>query len=87
MGRPAAPVPLPVGQHQLKRPVGGGRVAGPVDQHQRLGGGEGGGGRRERSVARLRNRERPAGAAGLREDPRPGRIPRCLAQVDAAHAG
>jgi hypothetical protein len=87
MGRPAAPLPLPLGQHQLERPVGGRRLSRPVDQHERLGGGEGGGRRRQHGVARLRNRERAAGAAGLRQDARPGRIPRRLAEVEAAHAG
>jgi hypothetical protein len=87
VGRPAAALPLPVGQHQLKRPVGGGRLARPVDQHQRLRGREGGGRRRERGVARLRNRERAAGSPGLREDARPGRIPGRLAEVQAAYAG
>jgi hypothetical protein len=87
VGRPAAALPLPVGQHQLKRSVGGGWLAGPVDQHQRLRGGEGGGRRREHGVARLGNRERAAGSPGLREDARPGRIPGRLAEVQAAHAG
>jgi len=87
MGRPAAALPLPVGQHQLERSVGGGRLAGPVDQRQCLRGREGGGGRREDGVARLGNRERAAGAPGLREDARPGRIPGRLAEVEAAHAG
>jgi hypothetical protein len=87
MGGPAAALPLPVGQHQLERAVGGGGLARPVDQHQRLGGGDGRGGRRQRGVARLRHRERAAGAACLRENARPGRVARRLAQVKAAHAG
>ena len=56
VGRPAAPLPLPVGQHQLERPVGGGGLARPVDQRERLRGREGGGRRREHGVARLRDR-------------------------------
>ena len=87
MGGPAAALPLPVGQHQLERAVGGGGLARPVDQHQRLRGGDGRGRRRERGVARLRHRERAARAACLRENARPGRVPRRLAQVKAAHAG
>jgi hypothetical protein len=87
MGGPAAPLPLPVGQHQLERSVDGGRLADPVDQRERLRGREGGGRRREHGVASLRNRDRAAGAPGLREDARPGRIARRLAEVHAAHAG
>jgi hypothetical protein len=87
MGRPAAPVPLPVRQHHLQRPVGGGRLAGPVDERERLRGREGGGRRREHGVARLRLGERAAGAAGLRQDDGPGRIPGRLAEVHAARAG
>ena len=87
MGRPAAPVPLPVRQHHLERPVGGGRLAGPVDERERLRGRQRGGRRREHGVAGLRRGERAAGAARLREDGRPGRIPGRLAQVDAARAG
>jgi hypothetical protein len=87
MGRPAAPVPLPVRQHHLERPVGGGRLAGPVDERERLRGRERGGRRREHGVARLRRGERAAGPAGLRENGRPGRVPGRLAEVDAARAG
>jgi hypothetical protein len=87
MGRPAAPVPLPVRQHHLERPVGGGRLAGPVDKRERLRGRQRGGRRRQRGVARLRLGERAASTAGLREDDRPGRIAGRLAQVHAAHAG
>jgi hypothetical protein len=87
MGRPAAPVPLPVRQHHLERPVGGGRLAGPVDERERLRGRQRGGRRRERGVARLRHGERAAGPAGLRQDERPGRIPGRLAEVNAARAG
>jgi hypothetical protein len=87
MGRPAAPVPLPVRQHHLERPVGGGRLAGPVDERERLRGREGGGRGREHGVARLRHGERAASASGLREDHRPGRIAGRFAQVDAARAG
>jgi hypothetical protein len=87
MGRPAAPVPLPVRQHHLERPVGGGRVAGPVDERERLCGRQRGRCGREHGVARLRRGERAAGPARLREDGRPGRIPGRLAQVHAARAG
>jgi hypothetical protein len=87
MRRPAAPVPLPVRQHHLESPVGGGRLAGPVDERERLRGRQRGGRRREHGVARLRRGERAAGAAGLREDDRPGRIPGRLAEVQAAGAG
>ena len=79
MRRPAAPLPLPVGQHHLERPVGGGRLAGPVDERERLRGRERGGRRREHGVARLRHRER----AARRRRPgrgcaaRPGRGPSC----------
>ena len=87
MGRPAAPVPLPVRQHHLERPVGGGRLARPVDERERLRGRERGGRRREHGVACLRRGERAAGAARLREDDRPGRVPCRLAEVHAARAG
>ena len=87
MGRPAAALPLPVRQHQLKRAVGGRGLARPVDQRERLGGGEGGGRRRQHGVACLRDGKRAACAAGLREDARPGRVPCRLAQVEAADAG
>jgi hypothetical protein len=87
MGRPAAPVPLPVRQHHLQRPVGGGRPAGPVDERERLRGRERGRRRRQHGVARLRRGERAAGAARLRENDRPGRIPCRLAEVHAARAG
>jgi hypothetical protein len=80
-------MPLPVRQRHLERPVGGGRPAGPVDERERLRGRERGGRRREHGVARLRHGERAAGAAGLREDDRPGWIPGRLAEVHAAGAG
>jgi hypothetical protein len=85
--RPAAPLPLPVGQHHLERPVGGGRLVGPVDERERLPGGEGRGRRHQNGVACLRHGGRTTGAAGLGEDKRPLRVPCCLAQVQAAHAG
>jgi hypothetical protein len=85
--RPAAPLPLPVGQHHLKRPVGGGRLVGPVDERERLPGREGGGRRHQNGVAGLRQGGRTTGAAGLGEDERPLRVAGCLAQVQAAHAG
>ena len=53
MGRPAAPLPLPLGQHQLERPVGGRRLSRPVDQHERLGGGEGSAQDRTRLARRI----------------------------------
>jgi hypothetical protein len=87
MGRPAAPVPLPVWQHYLEGRVGCGRLACPVDERERLRGGERGGRRGEHGVAGLRHRRRAAGAARLREDGRPGRIPGRLAEVHAARAG
>jgi hypothetical protein len=87
MGRPAAPVPLPVRQHHLERPVGGGRLTRPVDERERLRGRQRGGRRREHGVARLRHRERTAGAARLRENGRPGRVPGRLTEVHAARAG
>ena len=87
MGRPAAPVPLPVRQHHLERPVGGGRLARPVDERERLRGRQRGGRGREHGVARLRRGKRAAGPARLREDGGPGRIPGRLAQVHAARAG
>jgi hypothetical protein len=80
-------VPLPVRQHHLERPVSGGRLAGPVDERERLRGRQRRGRRRERGIACLRHGERPAGPARLREDDRPGRIAGRLAQVHAARAG
>jgi hypothetical protein len=80
-------VPLPVRQHHLERPVDGGRLAGPVDERERLRGRERGGRGREHGVARLRRGERAAGPARLRQDGGPGRIPGRLAEVDAARAG
>jgi hypothetical protein len=85
--RPAAPLPLPVGQHHLKRPVGGDRLVGPVDERKRLPGREGRGRRDENGVAGLRHGGRTTGATGLGEDQRPLRVPGRLAQVQAAHAG
>ena len=87
MGRPPAPVPLPVRQHHLQRPVGGGRLAGPVDERERLRGREGGGRGGEDGVARLRCGERAARPARLREDGRPGRVTGGPAEVQAARAG
>jgi hypothetical protein len=80
-------VPLPVRQHDLERAVGDGRLAGPVDERERLRGRQRGGRRRQHGVARLRLGERAARAPGLGEDGRPGRIPARLAQVHAARAG
>ena len=87
MRRPAAPLPLPVGQHHLKRPVGGDRLVGPVDEGKHLPGREGRGRRHEDAVAGLRRGGRTTGATGLGEDKRPRRVPRRPAQVQAAHAG
>jgi hypothetical protein len=85
--RPAAPLPLPVGQHHLKRPVGRDRRAGPIDEHERLPGREGGGRGHEDGVTGLGHGGRAASAPGLGQDQRPGRILGRLAQVQAAHAG
>jgi hypothetical protein len=81
------PLPLPVGQHHLERPVDGERLAGAIDERERLPGRQRSGSRREHGVAGLRHDGRAASAPGLREDQRPGRVPRRLAQVEAAHAG
>ncbi len=86
MRRPAAALPLPAGKHHLQRGVRGGRLAGTVDERERLRGGERRGRRREHGVARLRAGRRPAVTAGLGEDPRPRRVAGRLAQVQAAHA-
>jgi len=85
--RPATPLPLPVGQHHLERPVDGGGLAGSIDERQRLPRRESRGRRHEHGVAGLRHGGRAACATGLGEDDRPCRVPRRPAQVKAAHAG
>jgi hypothetical protein len=91
--RPGAALPLPAGQHHLERRAHRGRLAGAVDERQRLRRGQRRGRGGEHGVAGLGRGDgagRGAGAAdaaGLREDPRPGRVAGRLAQVHAAGAG
>jgi hypothetical protein len=85
MRRPGAALPLPVREDQLKRRVSSGCPADPVEEHERLRRRQGSRRGGEDGVACLRRGGQVAGA-GLGEDPGPGGITVCLAQVHAADA-